>query len=67
MLHCTDVGSGMSTSHKKSNFIFGVRKRQKVHSVPLAFSDSYKSYLSTKARIEVRKTAAGTGVGSLAW
>lgn len=33
--------SSSSLSHKKSDFIFGVRKRRKVHSVPLAFSGGF--------------------------
>ncbi|CAI8056731.1 hypothetical protein GBAR_LOCUS30905, partial [Geodia barretti] len=31
------------SSHKRSDFIFGVRKRRKVHSVPLAFSGGFYS------------------------
>ena len=56
--HMVDDSSGSSLSHKKSDFIFGVRKRRKVHSVPLAFSSSYHGYLSsskTRKSIEVRE------------
>ena len=49
-----DDSSGSTLSHKKSDFIFGVRKRRKVHSVPLAFSSSYHGYLSSS---KIRRSA----------